>query len=172
MTVLILIYNRNITQHTSRAPRKTFEPELLASQTQVFKLVCLSFRFRYGTKLGSTVLLLQCRTFGPAQHGPRAVTITPPLSTRRPRRDIETTYPYGTKEQDFLSWPRPIRLVLTIPCVTSVGPLLASPCVSVHMPVASVPPRVPVCGVKPREFGSDTPVTTRPGITTKIYSTR
>ena len=31
---------------------------------------------------------------------------------------------------------------------------------------------LPVCGVKLREFGSDTPVTTLPEITVKIYSTR
>ena len=30
---------------------------------------------------------------------------------------------------------------------------------------------LPVRGVKPREYGSDTPVTTRPRITAKIYST-
>ena len=78
--------------------------------------------------------------------------------------------------------PRPIRLVLTIPCTTSVGSLpTAHMCVCPHMPVASVSPHaqrahvralLPVRGVKPREFGSDTPVTTRPGITAKIYSAR
>ena len=78
--------------------------------------------------------------------------------------------------------PRPIRLVLTIPCATSVGSLpTAHVCVRPHMPVASVFSRaqrvhvralLPVRGVKPREYGSDTPVTTRPEITAKIYSTR
>ena len=56
----------------------------------------------------------------------------------------------------------------------------SSSCVSVHMPVASVVPRaqrahvralLPVRCVKPREYGSDIPVTTRPEITAKIYST-
>ena len=95
---------------------------------------------------------------------------------------VEPAYPYGTNEQDLFSWSRPIRLVLTIPYATSVGSLSAAHvCVRPHMPVASVSPRaqrahvrtlLPVRGVKPREYGSDTPVTTRHMITAKIYSTR
>ena len=86
---------------------------------------------------------------------------------------VEPAYPYGTKEQDLLSWPRPIRLVLTISCAMSVGSLPADHvCVRPHMPVVSVSPRaqrayvralLPVRGVKPREYGSDTPVTTGMG---------
>jgi len=55
----------------------------------------------------------------------------PPFRIRRPRRIIEPAYPYRTKDHDILSWPRPIRLVLTVPCATSVYPV---PMVPVRRP--------------------------------------
>ena len=94
---------------------------------------------------------------------------------------VEPAYPYGTKEQDHLSWATSHTSSANDPMCHVRGFTASSPCVSVHMPVASVFPRaqrahvralLPVRGVKPREYGSDTPVTTRPGIMTKIYSTR
>jgi len=83
-----------------------------------------------------------------------------PLRTRRPRR-----VPDQPKYQDLLSWTRPIRLVLTVSCATSVRPVpmvpVRRPCLARARPhaLASAPPRaraharalLPVCGVKPRE---------------------
>ena len=120
-----------------------------------------------------SIFLLQCRVFGPAQtaHG---LWQSPPLRTRRPRRDIDPAYPYGTKEQDLLSWATSHTSSANDPMCHVRGFTSSSPCLSVHMLVASVFPRalLPVRGMKPREYDSDTPVTTRPEITAKIYSTR
>ena len=122
---------------------------------------------------GATVAVRYSNPRGPV--GPWAMTISP-VRIRRPRR---TNLPI---------WDKGARSPLLVTSHTSsandpmchvCGFTASSPCVSVHMPVASVFPRaqhahvralLPVRGVKPREYGSNTPVTTQPGITAKIYS--
>ena len=96
----------------------------------VFKLGWIYFYSQYGTKgRRATVACfysnLSHLASGPA-HGP-VLLQSPPLSTRRPRR-VPDQPKY---HQDLLSWPRPIRLVLTVPCTTSVRPV---PTVSVPRP--------------------------------------
>src|SRR6185312_4752165 len=112
-----------------------------------------------------------------------------PLRTRRPRR-VPDQPKY---HQDLLSWPRPIRLVLTVPCTMSVRPVptvpVPRPCVQCRRipdARASVPTRARPHAVAsattrpcscPRTYarmwretarvGSDTTVTTRPGVTVK-----
>ena len=85
--------------------------------------------------------------FGPARlaHG---LLQSSSLRIRRPRR-----VPDQPKYQDLLSWPRPIRLVLTIPCATSMRPV---PTVPVRRPClararAHARALLPACGVKPQE---------------------
>ena len=67
-----------------------------------------------------------------------------PPRTRRPRR-VPDQPKY---HQNLLSWPRPIRLVLTVPCTTSVRPVpmvpVPRPCVQCRCILdarASVPTR-------------------------------
>ena len=84
----------------------------------------------------------------PARHCSHGLLQSSPLRTRRPRR-----VPDQSKYQDLLSWPRPIRLVLTVPCTTSVHPV---PTVPVRRPClararAHARALLPACGVKPRE---------------------
>ena len=95
-----------------------------------------------------------------ARHCSHGLLQSSPLRTRRPRR-----VPDQPKYQDLLSWPRPIHLVLTVPCATSVHPVptvpVRRPCLARARPhaLASAPSRaraharalLPVCGVKPRE---------------------
>ena len=127
---------------------------------QVFKMVWVPFNFQYGTKSRRystyTVLANLARpTLA------RGLLQSSPLRTRHPRR-VPDQPKY---HQDLLSWPRPIRLVLTVPCATSVRPVptvpVRRPCLARARPhaLASAPPRaraharalLPVCGVKPRE---------------------
>ena len=158
----------------------------------VFKLVWVPFNFQYGTKSRrySTASVL-ANLARPSLT--RGLLQSSPLRTRRPRR-----VPDQPKYQDLLSWPRPIRLVLTVPCTTSVRPVptvpVPRPCVQcraspmpahlcphtpAHMPVASATTRSCSCPHTStrmwREIariGFDTTVTTRPGVTAKIYSAR
>ena len=114
---------------------------------------------RMNSATAATVASYSNTGFGPA-HLAHGLLQSSPLRTRRPRR-----VPDQPKYQDLLSWPRPIRLVLTIPCATSVRPVptvpVRRPCLARARPhaLASAPPRaraharalLPVCGVKPRE---------------------
>ena len=90
----------------------------LASLGLVFKLVWVPFHFQYGinSRCYSTATVL-ANLARPTN--PWAVTIIP-LRTRRPRR-VPDQPKY---HQNLLSWPRPIRLVLT---VSSVRPVPAHP---------------------------------------------
>ena len=108
--------------------------------------------------------------------GPQAVTISP-VRIRRPRRNSLPIQDKGARSP----------LLVTSHTSSANDPMChvrgftaSSTCVSVHILVASVFPcaqrahvraLLPVRGEKPREYGSDTPVTTRPEITAKIYST-
>ena len=81
--------------------------------------------------------------FGPA-HLAHWLLQSSPLRTRRPRQ-VPDQPKY---HQDLLSWPRPIRLVLTVPCTTSVRPVptvpVPRPCVQCRRILdarASVPTR-------------------------------
>ena len=137
---------------------KSCNRSYLASLGLVFKLVCVPFHFQYGinSRCYSTTTVL-ANLARPTN--PWAVTIIP-LRTRRPRR-VPDQPKY---HQDLLSWPRPIRLVLTVSCTTSVRPVptvpVPRPCVQcrripdaraltrhapVHMPVASATTRPCSC---------------------------
>ena len=143
-----------------------------ASLGLVFKLVCTPLAIQYGTKptpLQYSALLQYPRhpiSYSSSQIGPLGwptggMLQSSPLRTRRPRR-VPDQPKY---QQDLLSWPRPIRLVLTVPCAMSVRPVptvpVRRPCLARARPhaLASAPPcaraharaLMPICGVKPRE---------------------
>ena len=87
----------------------------------------------------------------PARHCSHGLLQSSPLRTRRPRR-----VPDQPKYQDLLSWPRPIRLVLTVPCATSVRP------------VPTVPVRCPcLAHTRPHALAS---ATTRPCSFPRTYA--
>ena len=90
----------------------------------VFKLGWIYFYSQYGTK--GRCATVACCYSNPAHlvSSPDACSVTiTPLRTRRPRR-VPDQPKY---HQDLLSWPRPIRLVLTVPCTTSVRPVPTVP---------------------------------------------
>ena len=57
---------------------------------------------------------------------------------------VEPTYPYRTREQDPLSWATSHTSSANDPMSHARGFTASSPCVSVHMLLASVFPRVDV----------------------------
>ena len=91
----------------------------------VFKLARPSLNFQSGTILPSLQYFFGATVapgFGPA-HLARSVTITHPLGFDAPvESSIQLKY-----HQDLLSWPRPIRLVLTVPCATFMRPVPTVP---------------------------------------------
>ena len=94
----------------------------LASLGLVFKLVWVHFYSQYGTKLPPCYSSMSLQYPGPNGIWP-VLLQSSPLRTRRPRR-VPDQPKY---HQDLLSWPRPIRLVLTVPCATSVRPVPTVP---------------------------------------------
>ena len=148
-------------------------------------MVWVSFSSQYGTKPPDATLFFRHYSSQATVTRDSARPIWPVGCYNHPRI-IEPAYPYGTKDQDLLSWPRPIRLVLTVPCATSVRPV---PTVPVRRPCLARAPStcLGICApTRPcsclRTFarmwretarvGSDTTVTTRPGVMAKIYSAR
>ena len=135
----------------------------------VFKLGWIYFYSQYGTKGRRATVACCYSNPGPSGVWPRSVLLQSiPLRTRRPRR-VPDQPKY---HQDLLSWPRPIRLVLTVPCTTSVRPVptvpAPRPCVQCRRICAHTRPPtcrwhlrprardharalMSVCGVKPRE---------------------
>ena len=167
----------------------------LASLGMVFKLVCTPLAIHYGTKPtllqysatlqypGTTAATVTRKSaHWPGPTGPRVGCYNhPPLRIRRPHR-----VPDQPKYQDLLSWSHPIHLVLMVPCATSVRLVptvpVRRPCLARTRPHAGgncAPTRPCSC---PRTSArmwretarvrSDTTVTTRPGRTAKIYSSR
>ena len=153
-----------------------------------FKLARLSLASQYGTIVAIVFFRRYSSRATVTQDSARPIWPVgcynhPPFRIRRPRRIIEPAYPYRTKDHDILSWPRPIRLVLTVPCATSVRPVptvpVRRPCLARARPHALASATTRPCSC-PRtsarmwretaRVGSDTTVTTRPGITAKIYS--
>ena len=110
-------------------------------------------------------------------HWPMAVTITPLGFDVLVEPSNQLIYT-GQRSKISSFGPRPIHLVLRShvprPWVYCQQPTCVRPhavgicfftCRRAHVRAL-----LPVRGVKPREYGSDTPVTTRPGITDLLYT--